>query len=67
MFYVSLCILYVMVIKIFVKDIQSVFADLLRRGTVPSDALRLNTPWNTHEFGCYDLNRNAVFFVEMAN
>lgn len=52
------------VIKIFVKNIQPVFEELLQRGTVQQEKLRLKTPWNTNEFGFYDLNKNAVFFVE---
>ncbi len=54
------------VIKIFVKDIQPYFEEFLSRGTVPKDKLRMNTPWGTHEFGFYDLNKNAIFFVQDA-
>ncbi len=52
------------VIKFFVKGIQPIFDEFVERGTVPKDKLRLNTPWGTNEFGFYDLNKNAVFFVE---
>lgn len=52
------------VIKIFVDQIQPIFKEFVERGTVKADKLRLNTPWNTHEFGFYDLNNNAIFFVE---
>ncbi|AXT20816.1 glyoxalase/bleomycin resistance/extradiol dioxygenase family protein [Flavobacteriaceae bacterium AU392] len=52
------------VIKIFVKDIQFIFEEFVNRGTVSKDKLRLNTPWNTNEFGFYDLNNNAIFIVE---
>ncbi|MCL6266782.1 glyoxalase/bleomycin resistance/extradiol dioxygenase family protein [Flagellimonas myxillae] len=52
------------VIKIFVKNIQPIFEEFVQRGTVPDHKLRRNTPWNTHEFGFYDLNNNAIFFVE---
>lgn len=52
------------VIKIFVEDINPYFEELLKRGTVAHEKLRLNTDWNTNEFGFYDLNNNAVFFVE---
>ena len=52
------------VIKFFVENIQVVFDELVKRGTVPADKLRRNTPWGTHEFGFYDLNKNAIFFVE---
>lgn len=52
------------VIKIFIKHIEPLFQDLVSRGTVPSTKLRKHTPWNTNEFGFYDLNKNAIFFVE---
>jgi len=51
------------VIKIFVDDIQSIFKEMNDRGVVTRDKLRLYTPWNTNEFGFYDLNNNAIFFV----
>nr|WP_299382391.1 glyoxalase/bleomycin resistance/extradiol dioxygenase family protein [Allomuricauda sp.] len=54
------------VIKIFVKNIKSLFKEFVERSTVSSDKLRLNTPWGTHEFGFYDLNGNAIFIVEDA-
>jgi len=52
------------VIKIFVKNIQPVFREFVDRGTVKPEKLILNTAWNTHEFGFYDLNKNAIFIVE---
>ncbi len=52
------------VVKIFIEGIEDFFNELLERGTVTSDQLRKNTPWGTHEFGFYDLNKNAIFFVE---
>lgn len=52
------------VIKIFVDDVHTYFEELQKRGTVSSDKLRFKTDWNTNEFGFYDLNNNAVFFVE---
>ena len=54
------------VIKIFVKNIKPIFEEMVDRGTVPKTKLRMNTPWKTHEFGFYDLNNNAIFFVEDA-
>ena len=57
---------YGSVAKIFVDDINSIFNEILKRGTITKDKLRLNTPWNTHEFGFYDLNKNAIFFVQDA-
>ena len=52
------------VIRISVEDINPVFENLVRRGSVHKDKLRLNTAWGTHEFGLYDLNNNAIFFVQ---
>lgn len=54
------------VIRIMVNDIQPLFEEFVNRGTVPDNKLRMNTPWGTHEFGFYDLNRNAIFFVQDA-
>ena len=52
------------VVRIFVADIDSLFEEFLNRQSVSRDKLRKNTPWDTHEFGLYDLNKNALFFVE---
>lgn len=52
------------VIKIFVKDIAPIFNEFVEKGFIKENKLRRNTPWNTHEFGFYDPNNNAIFFVE---
>ncbi len=52
------------VIRLFVKNIQPLFEEFVLRGTVSADAFRVGTPWQTNEFGFYDLNRNAIFVVE---
>jgi hypothetical protein len=52
------------VIRILVKNIQFVFDEFVKRGTVTQDKLRTNTPWRTNEFGFFDLNKNAIFLVE---
>lgn len=52
------------VIRIDVKNIQPLFEEFIERGTVTKDALRINTPWRTNEFGFYDLNKNAIFIME---
>ena len=52
------------VIKIFVKDIQPLFEEFVKRGTITKNKLQKNTPWGTHEFGFYDLNKNAIFVVQ---
>jgi catechol 2,3-dioxygenase-like lactoylglutathione lyase family enzyme len=52
------------VIRIFVKNIKPLFEAFVERGTVKKDKLRLQTQWGTNEFGFYDLNNNAIFFVE---
>lgn len=54
------------VIKIFVDDIKPIFSEMLEKGTVTREKIRMNTPWGTHEFGFYDLNKNAIFFVQNA-
>jgi hypothetical protein len=54
------------VMKIFVADIKPYFEEFLERGTIKPEKLRMNTPWGTHEFGFYDLNDNAIFFVQDA-
>lgn len=52
------------VVKIFVNDIQPVFEEFMERKTIKFEKLRLKTAWQTNEFGFYDLNNNAIFFVE---
>lgn len=52
------------VIRILVPDIHPFHDEFVARGTVTSGKLRLNTPWQTHEFGFYDLNKNAIFIVQ---
>jgi hypothetical protein len=52
------------VIRILTKNIQPIFEEYVSRGTVTSDKLRLNTAWNTNEFGFFDLNNNAIFIME---
>lgn len=52
------------VIKIFVKNLKPIFDELVARKTIQKEKLRLDTPWGTNEFGFYDLNNNALFFVE---
>lgn len=52
------------VIRIFVKNIKSLFEEFVSRGTVSKDKLKVGTPWHTNEFGFYDLNNNAIFIVE---
>jgi hypothetical protein len=52
------------VIKFFVEDIQPYVEEFVKRGTITSKKLREHTPWGTHEFGFYDLNKNAIFIVQ---
>ena len=52
------------VIRIAVKNIRPLFDELVNRGTVSPDKLKLNTPWHTNEFGFFDLNQNAIFILE---
>ena len=53
------------VVKVFMEGVESLFNELVERGTVAEDALNRNTAWGTHEFGFYDESKNAVFFVEV--
>lgn len=52
------------VIKLFVHDIHPIFQELQQKGVITNDRLRRHTPWGTHEFGLFDLNNNAIFFVQ---
>ncbi|MBX2829127.1 MAG: glyoxalase/bleomycin resistance/extradiol dioxygenase family protein [Flavobacteriaceae bacterium] len=52
------------VVRIFVDSIQPIFDEFVASGTVTKDKLQLNTPWNTHEFGFYDPNNNAIFIAQ---
>ena len=52
------------VIKIFVKNLEPIFKEFVERGTIKPEKLRMNTDWNTNEFGFYDLNNNSIFVVE---
>ncbi len=52
------------VVRFFVPDILPFFEEFCNRKTINPDQLRKNTPWGTHEFGFYDLNGNAIFFVQ---
>ncbi|GAB3318544.1 hypothetical protein GCM10027299_10160 [Larkinella ripae] len=54
------------VVRILVKNIKPLFDELVERGTVLPDAFRAHTPWQTNEFGFYDLNTNAIFILEDA-
>ncbi len=52
------------VVRLFVDTIEPIFNEFVERGTVTKEKLQKNTPWNTHEFGFYDPNNNAIFIVE---
>lgn len=52
------------VVRIKVDDVKPIFQEFVKMKTVAEDKLRLNTPWNTHEFGFYDLNSNAIFIMQ---
>ena len=52
------------VIRLYVKNIDALFKEFVQRGTVTVNALKLNTPWKTNEFGFFDLNNNAIFVME---
>ena len=52
------------VIRINVKNIQPIFEELIKRGTVVPNDFKRQTAWETNEFGFFDLNRNMVFIAE---
>jgi hypothetical protein len=52
------------VTRIMVKEIMPAFEEFVKRGTVPQEKLRMDTPWGTHEFGFFDLNSNAIFIMQ---
>ena len=52
------------VIRIEMKNIKLFFDELVQRGGIKPDAWRPNTPWDTNEFGFFDLNKNAIFVFE---
>ena len=52
------------VVKFFVKNIHPIFEEFVKKIITSKDKLNLQTAWNTNEFGFYNLNNNAIFFVE---
>jgi len=54
------------VIKIFVRNIKTLFEEFGESVSVDKDMFRPHTAWGKHEFGFYNLNRNAILFVEDA-
>jgi hypothetical protein len=52
------------VIKMYVKDLQPYIDEFVERGTITKGKPHMNTPWGTHEFGFYDLNKNAIYIVQ---
>ena len=52
------------VIRIFVRDVEPLVKEFIERGIVTKEKYNANTPWNTKEFGFYDLNKNTIFIVQ---
>lgn len=52
------------VARIKVDNIKPIFEEFVKTGCVLRNDLKLNTNWRTNEFGFYDLNNNAIFFME---
>jgi hypothetical protein len=52
------------VVRILVNDINPFFNEFLQRETITAASLQLNTDLQTNEFGFFDLNQNAIFFME---
>ena len=51
-------------VRIEVENIRPLFEEFVKRGTITKEKFRTNTPWGTNEFGFFDLNKNAIFFLE---
>lgn len=54
-------------VKIFVNNIEPIFKQCVDAGLVTAQKLRIRTPWNTNEFGFYDLNKNSIVIAEDLN
>jgi hypothetical protein len=52
------------VIRIYVKNIKTLFEEMMQKSVVQQKDFRTNTPWKTNEFGFFDLNHNAIFIME---
>jgi hypothetical protein len=52
------------VIRIGVKNILPLVEEFVNRGTISREKFIEKTPWNTREFGFFDLNNNAIFIAE---
>lgn len=52
------------VIRLHVDSLKPLLEEFVSRGTTTPEKLKMNTSWNTNEFGFYDLNGNAIFVVE---
>ena len=52
------------VVRIRVKNIKPLLDEFVERGTVKPESFKPNTPWRTHEFGFFDLNKNLIFVME---
>ena len=52
------------VFKLFVDDIENILSEMVNLKVVSPEKLHRNTPWGTHKFGFFDLNKNAIFFVQ---
>jgi hypothetical protein len=52
------------VIRIYVKHIKPLVEEFVQRGTITQDKFRTNSPWQSNEFGFYDLNHIAIFIME---
>lgn len=52
------------VIRIYVKNINPLFDELLKGGTINQDSFQSNTPWKTNEFAFFDLDNYAISIKE---
>jgi len=51
-------------VKIEVKNIDSLIEEYLEKNVITAENVNRKTPWNTDEFGLFDLNKNRITFLE---
>lgn len=51
-------------VRIEVNNIVPLLEEYKAKGLIPADMVLSKTPWNTIEFGLFDLNKNRITFLE---
>jgi hypothetical protein len=52
------------VLRLIVENIHPWIEEFVERKTINRNKPVMNTPWNTHEFGFFDLNKNGIFISQ---